>query len=55
MCKARELLLETDYAVAVIAEKTGFNNSPYFYKAFKKINGVSPAEYRKTLRNLSIG
>lgn len=54
MCKARELLLETDYAVAVIAEKTGFNNSPYFYKAFKKINGVSPAEYRKTLRNLSI-
>ncbi|GGI46427.1 hypothetical protein GCM10008018_17040 [Paenibacillus marchantiophytorum] len=50
MDKARELLLTTELPIGDIAEKTGFSNSPYFYKAFKKINGVSPAEFRKNGR-----
>lgn len=50
MENARELLLTTDLAVGDIAERTGFSNSPYFYKAFKKINGVTPADFRKNGR-----
>lgn len=51
MSKARELLLSTEYSVGEIAERTGFTNSPYFYKAFKKYNGVTPIEFRKNSRN----
>jgi two-component system, response regulator YesN len=50
MEKARELLTTTGLAVGDIAESTGFSNSPYFYKAFKKINGVTPVDFRKNGR-----
>ncbi|MDQ0193808.1 AraC family transcriptional regulator [Paenibacillus wynnii] len=50
MTKVRELLIETDDSIGDIAEQTGFANNPYFYKAFKKHNGVTPAEYRKSGR-----
>lgn len=48
MGKARELLLETNCRIEEIAEKVGFSNSSYFYKAFKTVNGVTPSEFRKT-------
>lgn len=48
MNKAKELLLKTDYSIADIAEKTGFTNSSYFYRMFKKSNGVTPNDFRKT-------
>ncbi|MNC50920.1 Bifunctional transcriptional activator/DNA repair enzyme AdaA [compost metagenome] len=51
MSRVRELLLHTDAPVGEIAERAGFSNSPYFFKAFKKYNGVTPAEYRRTGRN----
>ncbi len=51
MNRVRALLAHTEDSIGEIAEKTGFSNSPYFYKAFKKINGVTPAEYRKYGRN----
>jgi two-component system response regulator YesN len=47
MNKVRELLSHTENSIGEIAEQTGFSNSPYFYKAFKKMNGVTPVEYRK--------
>lgn len=50
MNKVRELLIQTDDSIGDIAERTGFSNNPYFYKAFKKHNGVTPAEYRKNAR-----
>lgn len=46
MEKAGELLVSTSYPIDVIAEQTGFTNSPYFYKVFKKYHGVTPHEYR---------
>lgn len=52
MEKARELLLATELPIGEIAERTGFANSPYFYKAFKKINGVTPADFRKNGRTV---
>lgn len=47
MTKAKQMLLQTDDSVADIAEKTGFTNSSYFYRMFKKINGVTPNDYRR--------
>lgn len=52
MAKARELLLTTELPIGDTAERTGFSNSPYFYKAFKKINGVTPADFRRNGRIL---
>lgn len=50
MNRVRELLIASDDSIGDIAEQTGFANNPYFYKAFKKHNGVTPAEYRKAGR-----
>ncbi|WP_332089597.1 AraC family transcriptional regulator [Paenibacillus sp. GYB003] len=47
MAKSKQLLLESDYSVADIAKRTGFTNSSYFYRMFKKSNGVTPSDFRK--------
>ncbi|MFS0857419.1 AraC family transcriptional regulator [Paenibacillus taichungensis] len=47
IAKAQFLLIETENSVADIAEQTGFTNSSYFYRMFKKINGVTPNDYRR--------
>ena len=49
MNKAKILLKETDLSVSDIAEKTGFTSSSYFYRMFKKSNGVTPSGYRKQM------
>ena len=51
MEKARMLLLKTAHSVAEIAEETGFTNSSYFYRAFKKCNGTTPSDFRKAGNN----
>lgn len=43
---ARQLLLETQYPVSIIAEKCGFETPSYFSKIFKKYCDVSPSQYR---------
>lgn len=46
--KAEELLAtEIDMEISKISEKCGFSSSNYFGDAFKKINGISPRQYRK--------
>jgi two-component system response regulator YesN len=45
-----ELLDQTDLKVYEIAEKVGYSNVNYFHQKFKKIKGLSPAEYRKENR-----
>ncbi|WP_042168467.1 helix-turn-helix domain-containing protein [Paenibacillus gorillae] len=50
MNRVRELLIASDDSIGDIAEQAGFANNPYFYKAFKKHNGVTPAEFRKAGR-----
>ena len=44
---AKKLLKETNLKLYQISEVSGFNDYHYFSKVFKKINGISPAEYRK--------
>ncbi|NOU73232.1 helix-turn-helix domain-containing protein [Paenibacillus sp. LMG 31458] len=44
--RAKEFLASTQASIEEISQKTGYNNSTYFYKVFKKYTGITPAEYR---------
>lgn len=45
--KAQQLLLHTEKNIAEIAEEIGYNNTNYFSKMFKKLNGLTPKEFRE--------
>lgn len=51
--KARQLLAE-GLKVYQVAERTGFNNLDYFSIKFKKHTGVSPSEYKETIKRTEI-
>lgn len=44
---ARSYLEKTDIPIADIAKMTGFNNTSYFYRNFKKFVGMSPLSCRQ--------
>jgi AraC-like DNA-binding protein len=44
--QACNLLLDSDLSVTAIANSVGFENNLYFSKAFHKIKGMSPKNYR---------
>lgn len=44
---AKKLLLERDLSIKDVSERTGFNDSKYFTRMFKRSTGISPKEYRK--------
>jgi two-component system, response regulator YesN len=47
MKKAVQLLSGTELTIHEIAERVGYETQHYFSTAFKKVNGVSPNQYRK--------
>lgn len=48
---AKQLLLQTDAAVKVIAEEVGFNSLASFNRVFREITGESPTAYRASQPN----
>ncbi|CAM3758871.1 helix-turn-helix domain-containing protein [Marinicrinis lubricantis] len=46
MEKARQMLENTDTRISEIAEKLRYNNPQNFIRVFKKMNGMTPGEYR---------
>lgn len=52
MQKAIELLEDSELSITDIARQAGYNNNNTFYKAFKRIYGVSPSEYRRQKQTL---
>ena len=48
LARAERLLLATEMSVGEIARLTGFANSNYFAKVFRKKRGAAPLEYRAT-------
>ncbi|MBE7029363.1 MAG: helix-turn-helix domain-containing protein [Clostridia bacterium] len=52
--KAKELLSISDYSIGEIAYKVGFNDIHYFSRYFNKQENVSPAKYRKTIRDVLV-
>ncbi|MFH5835487.1 response regulator [Proteiniclasticum sp. C24MP] len=45
--RAKELIMDTDLPLNVLAFELGFNEANYFSKVFKKKTGVTPSQYRK--------
>lgn len=44
---ARTYLEKTDMSISEVAVQSGFNNTSYFYRNFRKFVGVSPLTYRQ--------
>lgn len=51
MKKAQKLLLYSDDNVNEIAFKIGYNNSTYFSQMFKKMNDLTPKEFRERYKH----
>ena len=47
LAKAKDLLLDTAFAISAVASYVGFEDSNYFTAIFKKHFGLSPKEFRK--------
>jgi AraC-like DNA-binding protein len=50
--RAAALLENTDLPLAEIAATVGFEDANYFSRAFRKLKGESPSEYRKKAREI---
>lgn len=48
--KAKELLLNTNLKISVIAEKCGFDNTSYFSSVFRKISKKSPSNFKAIMK-----
>jgi AraC-like DNA-binding protein len=44
---SKEMLINTDFTIDEISRNVGFENAGNFIKAFLKIEGITPAKYRK--------
>ena len=51
MNTAKKLLRESDLPISYISGAVGFDDSLYFSAAFKKSQGISPSQYRKSAEN----
>lgn len=49
--RAQKLLKETPLSISKISREVGYNDVSNFIKNFKNINGVTPAAYKKSLKN----
>jgi len=47
---AKELLLESDDNVNLIAERCGFESLPHFHRMFRRITGTTPIVFKKNAR-----
>lgn len=45
--KARELLKDPNYTIAVVAFRSGFSSASHFSRIFREYEGVTPSEYRR--------
>jgi len=48
--RSKRLLQETDFTIPKIATEIGFNTSSYFIQVFSRDTGMTPAKYRRTIR-----
>lgn len=48
--RAKKLLRDSEDSITQIAEKTGYSSIHYFSSQFKKVTGVTPTEYAKSIK-----
>ena len=49
---AKRFLIQQDYPVSTVAGLVGYANGNYFCKVFRRVEGLSPGEYRRTFSEL---
>ena len=47
IAESKHLLSETDHSLSQISHMLGFSSPSYFSQSFRKLEGVSPMEYRR--------
>lgn len=52
--EARYLLTSTQNSISEISVLLGFSSQPHFQTVFKRLTGVTPSNYRKSIHQLSI-
>ena len=52
--RAQALLAKTDESMASISQQVGFCDQSYFGTVFRRIVGMTPATYRRRIRNNTI-
>ena len=45
--KARELLVSSTLSITRIAQELGYSDAANFSRAFRKLQGLSPSDYRR--------
>jgi AraC-like DNA-binding protein len=50
---AKQLLANTDLPIGDIIEKCGFSDNSNFSRTFKRLNGISPTDFRKKYQSIS--
>ena len=53
--RAQALLAKTDESMASISQQVGFCDQSYFGTVFRRIVGMTPATYRRRVRNNTLG
>ncbi len=53
--RAKKLLEETSYNVTQISEQLGYQNPESFMRIFRKLAGMTPTQYRKSVKNQKAG
>lgn len=48
--QAKKLIKENDYNFSQISDKLAFDNPHYFTRVFKRISGMTPSEYKNSVR-----
>ena len=48
---AKRLIRENEYNFTEIALRLGFNNSQYFTTSFRRVSGMTPSEYEKSVKS----
>lgn len=48
IAQAKKLLSETDISITAVARSVGYEDNLYFSRAFKRLTGVSPSDYRSS-------
>lgn len=51
--KSKTLLIETDMSLEKIAEKIGFSDATYYARVFKKIEKITPQQYRNDKKEVN--
>ena len=47
---AKQMIRETEFNFTEISEKLGFNTPQYFTTVFRRVSGMSPSEYEKSVK-----